>query len=201
MLGGPVHRPYRAIPLVLLSGILLISVSLNVIYLLRLRHTTAYLSLHDSPLASELPISVSAVTLKFLFGKHYDITKDEEWATLVPENHGRVRLGSAQQEFDVALYSDLQCLDTIRIAFVKMRDGSSVRSPEAERCLGIIRQAILCTADITLEPATLVCQDSEVECTRAEATGDNVDHRCRNWVQVREFVEQNQAGWDVQVPA
>lgn len=153
------------------------------------------MSLRNTPLASELPISLDTVALMFQFGKHYDISKDAEWATLIPSNRGRVRLGSPQQEFDIALYSDLQCLDTIRAAFVQMRDGSSIRSPEAEHCLGIIRQAILCTGDITLEPATLVCNGEE-GCTNAEATGDNVDHRCRNWVQVREFVEENQARWN-----
>ncbi|KAJ6632227.1 hypothetical protein B0H10DRAFT_1723479, partial [Mycena sp. CBHHK59/15] len=139
-----------------------------------------------------LPMSVGLATLEFIFGPYYNIANANEWATLLPPNQGRVRLGSAQQEFDIAMYTDLQCLDTVRAAFVQMRDGASVPSVAAEECLGQIRQAILCTADITLEPTTIACRGGE--CAPA-ASGEHVDHRCRNWVQVREFVEKNQATW------
>lgn len=134
--------------------------------------------------------------LKFRFGVHYNITDDVEWSTLIPRNHGRVRLGSTQTEFNVALYADLECLNTIRAVFVAMQDGQHIQSLEAERCLHVIRQSILCTADITLEPAEISCEGTG-ECTNAVASGNNVDHKCRNWVQVRNFVDQNQAGWNV----
>ncbi|KAJ3787222.1 hypothetical protein GGU11DRAFT_743395 [Lentinula aff. detonsa] len=154
------------------------------------------------PLTSELPLTVNPAVLNFLFAQHYEITNDSEWATLLPNKGSRVRLPSKQQrsmedDFEVALYHDLHCLDVIRSVFVSMRDGSSAHSPEAEECLGTIRQAILCTADITLEPAEVICYDGE-ECNDAgpEASGNNVDHSCRDWVQVRKFVESNQKGWN-----
>ncbi|KAJ7654238.1 hypothetical protein B0H17DRAFT_886955, partial [Mycena rosella] len=142
-----------------------------------------------------LPISLGTATLEFLFGKHYNIANDADWATLVPSNHGRVRLGAAQEEFDVAMYTDLECLDTIRAAYVVMRDGARVRSEAAEACLGQIRQAILCTADTTLEPADVICKDGKCPASSAVATGEFVDHKCRDWTQVRDFVESNQAAW------
>lgn len=110
-----------------------------------------------------------------------------------------MRLGAAQEEFDVGMYTDLQCLDTIRAAYVSMRDGARVPSPAAEACLGHVRQAILCTADITLEPAHLVCKDGECPLSSAVASGQFVDHKCRDWVQVRQYVEENQASWGVGV--
>ncbi|KAJ6535096.1 hypothetical protein B0H19DRAFT_1383331 [Mycena capillaripes] len=182
--------------------LLCVSTTLNVFTIFRLRQTSnAYASLDNGPLPSELPLTVGAATLEFVFGKHYNIVNEAEWATLIPANRGRVRLGlgDAKEEFDVAMYSDLECLDTIRAAYVSMRDGARVPSPAAEACLGHIRQAILCTADITLEPAHLICKDGECPLSSAVATGQFVDHKCSDWVQVREYVEANQAAWDVEV--
>ncbi|KAJ7881918.1 hypothetical protein B0H13DRAFT_930899 [Mycena leptocephala] len=178
--------------------LLCMSATLNVVTIFRLRQTSsAYASLDNGPLPSELPLTVRAATLEFIFGKHYNIVNDAEWATLIPPNRGRVRLGAGQEEFDVAMYTDLQCLDTIRAAYVSMRDGARVPSPAAEACLGHMRQAILCTADITLEPAHVVCKDGQCPLSSAVATGQFVNHRCRDWVQVREYVEANQATWGI----
>ncbi|KAJ7457394.1 hypothetical protein FB451DRAFT_1047399, partial [Mycena latifolia] len=143
-----------------------------------------------------LPLSVGSATLEFISGKHYNIANASEWATLVPPHHGRVKLGSPQQEFDIAIYSDIECLDTIRNAFITMRDGSGAPSKAAEECLGQIRQAILCTADLTLEPAVVVCEDASqmTECDNI-SSGEHVRHLCRDWVQVRKFVETNQGNW------
>jgi len=149
----------------------------------------------DAPLASELPLSVEPAILEFISEQHYHIENDSEWATLVPAHGARVRLGaSPREEWDVALFSDLACLDVVRRAFLQMRDGAIAASPAAETCLGQLRQAIVCTADTTLEPARIVC-DEAGHCGGA-ASGETA-HRCRNWAQVREFVEANQATWAV----
>ncbi|KAJ7605368.1 hypothetical protein DFH06DRAFT_258843 [Mycena polygramma] len=176
--------------------LLCVSATLNVLTIFRLRQTSsAYASLDNGPLPSELPLTVGAATLEFVFGRHYNITHDAEWATLIPANHGRVKLGAAQEEFDVGMYTDLRCLDTIRAAYVNMRDGATAPSPAAEACFGHIRQAITCTADITLEPAHVICKNGECPLSSAVATGEFVDHKCRDWVQVRDYVESNQAAW------
>ncbi|KAJ7187310.1 hypothetical protein C8R46DRAFT_1025187 [Mycena filopes] len=184
---------------------LCISATLNVVALFQLHQTSAaYASPDNAPLPSELPLTVNPAVLEFVFGVHYNITNAAEWATLVPPHQGRVRLpvnGEEEEEgeFDVGMYTDLRCLDTIRAAYVQMRDGASVRAPDAEACLGHIRQAVLCAADITLEPAHLSCAEDAGVCPveSAVATGRNVEHRCRDWVQVQEYVERNQAGWVV----
>jgi hypothetical protein len=155
-------------------------------------------SFDNKPLRTELPLTVGPATLEFIFGQHYNIANEAEWATLIPANHGRVRLGADLQEFDVAMYTDLQCLATIRAAYASMRDGARVASPAAEACLGQIRQAILCTADITLEPTTPECDEEKCPLTSAAASGQFVDHKCRDWVQVRNYVEDNQKMWGVE---
>jgi hypothetical protein len=76
-----------------------------------------------------------------------------------------------------------------------MRDGARVASPAAEACLGQIRQAISCTADITLESTTPECDG---ENSAAAASGQFVDHKCRDWVQVRNYVEDNQKMWSIE---
>ncbi|KAJ7776912.1 hypothetical protein DFH07DRAFT_877083 [Mycena maculata] len=174
-----------------LSVLLAASAALNAITLLHV-FAPSHL-IHESPRASELPLSVGSTVFTFVFGKQYHYENDTEWATLIPPYHGHVKLGSPQLEFGVAMYSDLQCLDTVRHAIVQMRNGSTTSSRAAEDCFGQLRQAIDCTADITLEPAFIVC-DSDGKCG-AGASGDYVNHKCHNWAQVREFVEHNQATW------
>ncbi|KAJ7019564.1 hypothetical protein C8F04DRAFT_1141328 [Mycena alexandri] len=148
----------------------------------------------DTPFTFELPVAVEHAVLEFKdTDAHYDLFDDRSWASLVPAHQGRVKLGSPPQEFDVGLFSDLACLDTARRALTKMRDGSRETSAEAERCFGQVRQAIECMADVALEPTVIGC-DAGGACGPG-ASGDKVDHRCRNWEQVRNFVEENQAAW------
>ncbi|KAJ6483143.1 hypothetical protein C8R45DRAFT_830520 [Mycena sanguinolenta] len=143
-----------------------------------------------------MPLQVEHAVLDFIFEKHYNITDNAEWATLLPPHNGRVRVGILEQEFNVGMFSDLGCLENIRRAFLLLREGT--RDPllevGAEACLGQMRQAIMCNSDLTLEPAYLVC-NAEDKCAPA-ATGDHVAHRCRNWVQVRQFVQNNQLSWN-----
>ncbi|KAJ4473265.1 hypothetical protein C8J55DRAFT_519024 [Lentinula edodes] len=191
--------PYRNL-LALVSVSLLLSLVLNVYNLKKLLNPIAVGPSPVQPVESELPMTVNPAVLNFMLAQHYEITNVSEWATLVPHKGSRVRFpskSSFEDDFEVALFHDLHCLDVIRDVFVSMRDGSSAHSPEAEECLGTIRQAILCAADITLEPTEIVCYDGE-SCNNfgPEASGDNVEHSCRDWVQVREFVESNQEGWD-----
>ncbi|KAJ7696863.1 hypothetical protein B0H14DRAFT_3039899 [Mycena olivaceomarginata] len=172
-----------------ISFLLVASVALNVLTAWRILSPRRAGPAFDAPLASEAPLANSpSETLQ------HHITADAEWDTLLPPHGAQITLGS--EEFDVGLFSDLGCLQTIRDAFLLLRNGATGESfAAAEACLGQIRQAIMCNSDLTLEPAYLVC-DAEEKCAPA-ATGDHVAHRCRNWAQVREFVEENQASREI----
>ncbi|KAJ7232233.1 hypothetical protein C8J57DRAFT_1383888 [Mycena rebaudengoi] len=165
-----------------ISTLLFASVVLNALTILHILYASGSPPLNhaDTPFTSELPVVVEHAVLQFK-------TADG------PLRPGRVKLGSPQQEFEVGLFSDLACLDTARRALTKMRDGSRETSAVAERCFGQLRQVIECMADIALEPAKIGC--NEAGTCGPGASGDKVDHRCRNWVQVRKFVEENQAAW------
>ncbi|KAJ7806424.1 hypothetical protein B0H14DRAFT_2875704 [Mycena olivaceomarginata] len=157
-----------------ISFLLVASVALNVLTAWRILSPRRAGPAFDAPLASEAPLAVQHAALEFAFGKHYNITADAEWDTLLPPHGAQITLGS--EEFDVGLFSDLGCLQTIRHAFLLLRNGATGESfAAAEACL--------------------VC-DAEEKCAPA-ATGDHVAHRCRNWAQVREFVEENQASREI----
>ncbi|KAK0461628.1 uncharacterized protein EV420DRAFT_1526299 [Desarmillaria tabescens] len=112
-----------------------------------------------------------------------------EWASLFPPHGGQVLLDG--NKYDV------------RVAFVTLRDVFNGQSParaiesvdfeETEYCLDVLRQTVLCTADITLEPGEVVVLSDGS--TDMAATGNHVDHICKDWAQVREFVEKNQESW------
>ncbi|KAJ7225114.1 hypothetical protein B0H12DRAFT_1240693 [Mycena haematopus] len=67
----------------------------------------------DALIASEKALAVEHAVLEFNFGKHYNITDDAEWATLLPPHKGRVKLGIPPEEFDVGLFGYLACLEPI----------------------------------------------------------------------------------------
>lgn len=56
-------------------------------------------------------------------------------------------------------------------------------------CLNFLRQAILCNADITLDP---LLDDSDEAVAATDGLG--VTHICRDWMQVYDYVAENQRG-------
>ncbi len=157
--------------------------------------------LHTQGESREFPERINDAVLRFEFG-NYSITSDDEWASLFPPHGGQVILDGSK--YDVSLYLQLKCLDTVRVAFVTLRDGfnggslphaiASVDFKETEYCLDVLRQTVICVADITLEPGEVVVLPDGS--TDMAATGNHVEHICKDWVQVREFVEKNQESWD-----
>ncbi|KAF8889857.1 hypothetical protein BD779DRAFT_1438957, partial [Infundibulicybe gibba] len=141
---------------------------------------------------AELPLQNDRdVALRFT-NNGYSITNDWAWNALVPGD-GRVRLGPDGRVFDVAMYQQLRCLNSIRVAYLANHARPSPvelpNIPEAENCFDILRQSFLCAADITLDPAKVVMVDGN---GTVFTTGTGVDHRCRDWVNVRRTVKMNQ---------
>ncbi|KAK0190440.1 hypothetical protein F5146DRAFT_1000469 [Armillaria mellea] len=193
-------------PVFLTLGISLLSIGtvLNILSMLHARHgIQGYSSfdLHTQGESREFPERINDAVLRFDFG-NYSITSDDEWASLFPPRGGQVLLDGIK--YDISLYLQLKCLDTVRVAFVTLRDvfnsGSathaidSVDFKETEYCLDVLRQTVICIADITLEPGEVVVLPDGS--TDMAATGNHVEHICKDWVQVRKFVEKNQESWD-----
>ncbi|KAJ4473267.1 hypothetical protein C8J55DRAFT_562800 [Lentinula edodes] len=126
----------------------------------------------------------------------YPLTDDKKWASIVPPKHGFVRLGPLGTPFAIAMYHQLHCVNGIRFAYVAARDELFKHVKDREdafqhvnHCFDIIRQSLLCKADTTLIPL-----------------GPDKQHtrRCRDWTQVRGFVDDNHRFWadtPLQLPA
>lgn len=56
-------------------------------------------------------------------------------------------------------------------------------------CLNYLCETVLCTSDVMLETSIPKLNPLGKEDNRASGLG--IDHRCRDWVQVREYLEMN----------
>nr|GAT56699.1 predicted protein [Mycena chlorophos] len=137
-----------------------------------------------------LPLQVAPAAMNFSWTDRYSIEADEEWASLIPYGHGWVRLGVEKEAFAVSMYHQLHCLNGIRTALLIPREGHTPQlESHTNHCFNYLRQLLLCKLDTTLEP-TIIAPAGEGK-VKASASGENVVHICRDWAQVRRFVENN----------
>lgn len=123
----------------------------------------------------------------------YPINDDKKWASIVPPGRGFVRLGSAGHPFAVSMGHQLHCLNGIRFAYVAAKnnlltstDNILASFNHANHCFDILRQSILCRADTMLVPSAMSDKPGALY---------GALHRCRDWTQVRSFLERNQELW------
>ncbi|KAJ7901278.1 hypothetical protein B0H13DRAFT_1622150 [Mycena leptocephala] len=105
----------------------------------------------------------------------YPIEDDRKWATIVPRGRGFIRLGSNGVPFSTSLYHQLHCINGTEEARVASFAHSN-------HCFDVLRQSLLCKADTTL---SVVGASNQTAITR----------RCRDWSQVRKFVDDNLEFW------
>ncbi len=60
--------------------------------------------------------------------------------------------------------------------------------PHVKHCLNYLRQGILCSPDLALEPGDFEMQDFEVERTLGV-------HECKDWAPIYDFVARNYEVW------
>ncbi|KAI0074341.1 hypothetical protein K474DRAFT_1665530 [Panus rudis PR-1116 ss-1] len=154
-----------------------------------------------------LPLSVDPpVALTIENSRHYAASSedaDAEWLSIYPgTNRGFIRLGPNKRFFGLAMFHQIHCLNSLRLAMtgrpphsLRRRDdgdkewmNDEVQIEHAHHCLNYLRQAILCNADLTLEPEIR-------EGTEDVGEGLGVTHVCRDWSKVYAFVEQNEVEW------
>jgi len=115
---------------------------------------------------------------------------DAEWESVYPgQSGGFIRVGPNRRFFGLTVYHQIHCLDSIRFAMLgrdhpvrRGLDGEKRMVPHAQHCLNFLRQTILCSADLTLEPEASFQDVEEGLFTR---------HVCKDWSRVHAFVEQN----------
>ncbi|KAL6299321.1 hypothetical protein BKA93DRAFT_607426 [Sparassis latifolia] len=144
---------------------------------------------------TRLPIRVRPVALEVVDSDRYGMDDDNDWASVIPFGHGFVRLGENDAYYAVSMYHQIHCLNSFRKMFNGHRNESRAThdAGHALHCLTYLRQMVLCSADETLEPA-FAALNVDGRKTQA-AYGSGVIHQCRDWVQVREYVERNYEEW------
>jgi len=130
------------------------------------------------------------------------VNDEDDWSSIIP-NHGFVLLDSPSEEADetgrafyaVSMYHQLHCLNGFRRLTVAAKNGTMTQHnvDHAVHCLSYLRQLLLCHADTALEPARSATTVSGG--TTQAVYGEGTTHQCRDWTQVRAFVEKNYQLW------
>lgn len=117
---------------------------------------------------------------------------DQDWDSLMPVGYqsGFVRLDASNAPFEPSIYHQLHCLNNLRNIFMQPGWANDTHKEwHVNHCLNYIRQTILCTGDITLEPSFEYTLRNG---NRVPAShGSDVAHVCRDWTTVRSFSENN----------
>ncbi|KZT01797.1 uncharacterized protein LAESUDRAFT_815696 [Laetiporus sulphureus 93-53] len=119
---------------------------------------------------------------------------DSDWDSLLPSGDGFIYQPADGQHYLLSHYHQLHCLRALRTYFLARANLTERAVVHVDHCLIYLRQLALCSADVTLEPAVhmQLTTDGRVAST---VTGVGVTHRCHDWAQVREYVEENYAEW------
>ena len=123
---------------------------------------------------------------------HYGLTEPNtnlEWKSMSPGGDGNIRLGSNHRFFNTGFSYQLHCANII-VLYVQ-QDQPPTRYREVEhvaRCLNVLRQFALCSADTTLEPADSLNRNF----TAVRGGGD---HMCRDSSALYRTMEENWSQW------
>ncbi|KAK7045125.1 hypothetical protein R3P38DRAFT_2766657 [Favolaschia claudopus] len=141
----------------------------------------------------ELPIRPRPAAMKIEATEHYGLEADEDWVSLMPSRRGFgfVRLGERRLPLEPSIYHQLHCLSSLRQLVVHGVSNDTETYWHIQHCLNSLRQAILCNADTTLEPSFMYQLSDHT--SKPASSGMGVIHTCKDWTQIRSFVEDNQA--------
>lgn len=119
---------------------------------------------------------------------HYPLfgaASDDQWFSLTSASYGYVRLGPDDRMFVVTTFHELHCLRLLNLAFSKAHVANT---GHIKHCLNYIRQSVLCSPDLTIEPGNF--EERHFDIDRTGAT-----HACRDWSMVYPIMDDNYAVW------
>ncbi|KAH9054100.1 hypothetical protein EDB87DRAFT_1568738, partial [Lactarius vividus] len=171
----------------------------------------------DFPASLPLPLDAAgephAVGLVAEESVHFGLSADapeahEEWMGYLPPGAGVVRLGpptdaGMNRAFIVGMFHELHCLRYLRDELARAtgpareREGKEPAWGHVQHCLNLLRRAVLCGADTTLERA-----DAEHD-VFAQGEGDDglamgrvgAYHVCRDWDTVYDEMARSWIRW------
>jgi hypothetical protein len=163
-------------------------------HMILLKDSSPYFFTDRTP--ARLPINPRDVALKVVDSERYGMHDDNDWASVTPLGHGFVKVGPGEDFYAISMYHQLHCLNGFRkMLSGEQRNASRIEHDEQHvlHCLSYLRQMVLCSADITLEPA-FSAENTDGRKTKA-AYGTGVTHQCKDWEQIRAFSENNYETW------
>ncbi|KAA1469634.1 hypothetical protein DENSPDRAFT_835274 [Dentipellis sp. KUC8613] len=150
----------------------------------------------DHPNRLPVHIGEAAMNAEWLDDQVYGPYADDDWASLFPRSNGWVALGPNQEMYVLSMFHQLHCLDALRYGYVTAKAGT-LQFPgngtgvehHVNHCLTYLKEMLLCAGDTTLETSMPVTNaKGEID---HGATGNNIVHRCRDWTQIRDYLEEN----------
>ncbi|TFK40275.1 hypothetical protein BDQ12DRAFT_697672 [Crucibulum laeve] len=142
---------------------------------------------HDFPETLPLDqLTMGQVSLTVEESERYPLLgndSDANWYSLTSAGWGYTRLGPEDRVFMVTIFHELHCMRMLNFAL-----GDWASTEHVHHCLNYFRQAILCSADLTLEPGDFAERDFAVD--RIGST-----HSCRDWTSAYDTMEVRWDHW------
>ncbi|KAI5370418.1 Putative mycotoxin biosynthesis protein UstYa [Septoria linicola] len=164
---------------------------------------------------SEIPSSRVTFQRDEKFAAAASEESDAAWSAMMPPGDGFVVVDDARsfglppgkdtrygEVYDISMWHQLHCLSHMRTYLYTMQTYLNrtnvqqvfdvVLAPQSDHishCFDYIRQAIMCAGDLTLEwPRT------EADGRRFAVDGWGVEHQCKSWDAMADFVERHAVG-------
>ncbi|KZV86044.1 hypothetical protein EXIGLDRAFT_622389, partial [Exidia glandulosa HHB12029] len=115
------------------------------------------------------------VALDFEESVHFGLGQNafEDWEN-IPEEEFRHRIGPKYQAFVASSSHIRHCLMRFHRALYPDLSPEKMLEGHTQHCLAYVRQMILCSADLTLEPPNVLSRQWEIDRTGAR-------HVCADW--------------------
>ena len=145
----------------------------------------------DYPAYLHLPPTRSSVAFSLEDSVRFGLAQPEtqlEWAYTGAVGDSNIRLGPNHRFFNTGFSYQLHCARYLVGAFQQEPPITRGDRAHVSRCLNVIRQFVLCSADTALEPANAMSRNL----TAVRYGGDRT---CRSWPALYEAMEENWQEW------
>lgn len=159
-------------------------------------NSLTYVDVSRSKHPTTLPLNIESAALVFNdTDEHYGVDQPEDWLSIIPEGHGFVSVDGSL--YQLSAFHEIHCLMGWRQYYNTILSGGELEAHSyrhSEHCASHLTQIKLCSGDLTLEPTRTAINAASGRRVHV-VTADGITHTCRNWVQVREWMEDNFNVW------
>jgi len=122
---------------------------------------------------------------------HYPLIGEragEEWISTSPPGVGFVHLGPDHRVMAPSIVHEMHCLRSLRFA-LEFPTHHISRIPHLDHCLNYLRQMILCSSDLTLEPGDVLSSDFSTN-------REGMTHTCMDWTVLYNELDIHFTAWE-----